>query len=130
MGTMKTLSAAVVGVAIALSAQVAAAYVVQIVTAVPLAAEGSAKDTAQIGAVVESAVRDVLAHAIAFTPTVVRVEDARIIGEQLYLVLLVADAEGEVLIEALAAGHPTGSESDLPSGDATGGSVGSGALRM
>ena len=127
---MKTLSAAVVGVAIALSAQVAAAYVVQVVTTVPLAAEVSTEDTAQLGAVVESAVRDVLAHAIAFTPTVVRVEDAHIIGERLYLVILIADAEGEAVIDELATAPSTGNESDTPSGDVTGGAVNSGAVPL
>jgi hypothetical protein len=107
---MKTLTAVVGGMAIALSAQVTAAYVVQVVTTVPVAAGTSLEDTSQLGDVVESAVRDVLAHAIAFTPTVVRIEDARIIGERLYLVLLIADAEGESIIEGLAADPAAGSE--------------------
>jgi hypothetical protein len=65
---MKTLSAAVVGLAIALLAQVAAAYVAQVVTTVPLAAEVNVEDTAELGAILASAVQDVPAHAIAFTP--------------------------------------------------------------
>jgi hypothetical protein len=128
---MKTLTAVVVGLAIALSTQVAGAYVVQVVTTVPLAASTGAQDT-QLGEVVESAIRDVLSHAIAFTPTVVRVEDARIVGERLYLVLLLADTEGEAIIEGLATDRAPGSEPDAPDADAerTGGVVRPGAVRL
>jgi len=127
---MKTLSAAVVGVAIALSAQVAAAYVAQIVTTVPLAAEVSVDDTAQLGAIVATAVQDVLAHAIAFTPTVVRIEDAHIVGGRLYLVLLIADADGEAIIESLGTDPSSAHESDTPSGDETGESHGADTLHL
>jgi hypothetical protein len=127
---MKTLSAALVGLAIALFAQVAAAYVAQVVTTVPLAAEVSVEDTAQLGAIVASAVQDVLAHAIAFTPTVVRIEDAHIIAGRLYLVLLIADAEGEAIIEGLGADPPSTDESDMPSDDETGESRGSTTLHL
>jgi hypothetical protein len=126
---MKTVSAAIVGVAIALFAQVASAYVVQIMTAVPLASEVSGEDTEQLGAAVESAVRDVLAHAIAFRPTVVKIQDARIIGTRLYLVLLMADAEDESVIEEQAA-DPDRSESETQDGDLTGDTVRSGAVRQ
>jgi hypothetical protein len=112
---MKTLSAVVAGLAIALSAQVAGAYVVQIVTTAPVAPGTRVEDTSQLGEVTVSAIRDVLSHAIAFTPTVVRIEDARIIGERLYLVLLIADADGEVTIEDLgAAGAKGGDEIGQP----------------
>ena len=127
---MKTLSAAVVGVAIALFAQVASAYVVQVMTAVPLAAAATAEDTAQLGVAVESAVRDVLAHAIAFTPTVVKVQDARIIGERLYLVLLIADAEDEAVIQEQPADPAAGGEPETQGGDVTGGTVQSGAIPL
>jgi hypothetical protein len=126
---MKTLSAVVVGVAVALYAQVAGAYLVQVVTTVPVAAGVSAEDTPQLADVVQSAVRDVLAHAIAFTPTVVRIEDARIIGERLYLVLHIADAEGESTIEGLAA-DPAESESKTQDTDRAGGSAHPGAVRL
>jgi hypothetical protein len=100
---MKTLFAIVIGLTIALSAQAAGAYVVQVVTTAPVTAAMSGGENAGLGDVVEAAIRDVLAHAIAFTPTVVRIEDARIIGERLYLVLLIADADGESTIEGLDA---------------------------
>ena len=103
---MKTLSTVIVGLAIALSAQSAGAYVVQVVTTVPVAKAISAEDTSPLEDAVESAIRDVLDKAIAFTPTVVRIEDARIIGTRLYLVLLIADAEGEATIDGLLKDTP------------------------
>jgi hypothetical protein len=127
---MKTLSAALVGLAIALFAQVAAAYVAQIVTTVPLAAEVSVEDTAQLGAIVATAIQDVLAHAIAFTPTVVRIEDAHIIGGRLYLILLITDADGEAVIEGLGADSSSADESNTPSGDEAGESRGADTLHL
>ena len=127
---MKTFSAAIVAVAIALSAQVAAAYVVQVVTTVPLTADVSTDDAAQLSAVVESAVRDVLAHAIAFTPAVVRLQDARIIGERLYLVLLIADAQDEAALDELAPDPSAGTAPETQSGDVTDGTVRSGAVPL
>jgi hypothetical protein len=115
--SMKTLSTAIVGLAIALSAQVAQAYVVQVVTTVPVAAATSAGDASELENVVQSAIRDVLQHAIAFIPSVVRIEDARIIGKQLYLVLLIADADGEAAIEGLSTDHPSPLEADPDSPD-------------
>jgi hypothetical protein len=128
---MKTLIAAVVGLAIALSTQVAGAYVVQVVTTVPVAAATDAQGTSQFGDVIESAIRDVLSHAIAFTPTVVRIEDARIVGRQLYLVLLIADAEGEATIEGLATDRAPEGQPDALDADAerTGG-VRPGAVQL
>jgi hypothetical protein len=116
---MKTLIAVAIGLTLALSTQVAGAYVIQVVTTAPVAAATGDGDRPGLGDVVEAAIRDVLDHAIAFTPTVVRIEDARIVGERLYLVLLIADAEGESTIEGLSAeqassgGDVTSSPEDL-----------------
>lgn len=41
----------------------------------------NAADDAQLKTALESAVDDVLAHAIAFTPTVVTLENVRVLGE-------------------------------------------------
>jgi hypothetical protein len=65
---MKTLSAALVGLTIALFAQVAAAFVAQVVTTVPLAAEVSVEDTAQLGAIVATADRGRAHHRRAALP--------------------------------------------------------------
>jgi hypothetical protein len=53
-------------------------------------------------------------NAIAFRPTVVRIEDARIIGKRLYLVLLLADADGEATIDRLGTDRTPESEPDAP----------------
>ena len=127
---MKTLSAVVVGLLVALSAQVAGAYVVQVVTAVPVEKAASAEDTSQLDEVVRSAIRDVLDHAIAFTPTVVRIEDARIVGAQLYLVLLVADAEGEATIEALLPDQTPDAKQEAPDAEGSAGIIHPGELRL
>jgi hypothetical protein len=37
----------------------------------------------------------VAAHAVAFTPTVVALIDARLIGDRIFLFVLLADQEGE-----------------------------------
>ena len=95
---MKMLTAAIAGLVIALMAQVAQAYVVQVVTTVPINTAASPPDTSQLGDDVASAIRDVVHHVIAFSPTFVRIQDARIIGTQLYLVVLLADADGEALL--------------------------------
>ena len=94
---MKMLTAAIAALVIALMAQVAQAYAVQVVTTVPINTATSPPDTSQLGDDVASAIRDVVRHVIAFSPTFVRIEDARIIGTQLYLVVLLADADGEAL---------------------------------
>ena len=129
---IKTLTAVVVGLAIALSTQVAGAYVIQVVTTVPVAAATGAPDTSQLDDVIEAAIRDVLSHAIAFTPTVVRIEDARIVGERLYLVLLIADAQGEAVIEGLAADRVPDNQPEASDADAerSGGIVRPGAIRL
>jgi hypothetical protein len=113
---MKTLTALVIGLAIVVSAQVAGAYVVQVVTTVPVATVTSAEGTSQLDALVQSAIRDVLEHAIAFIPATVRIEDARIVGERLYLVLLITDADGEATIEGLMTDRAPEGEPDA--GDA------------
>ena len=52
-------------------------------------------DETQVRNAVEAAIKDVLGHAIAFTPTVVTLENVQIVGDRLYLMLLIADADGE-----------------------------------
>jgi hypothetical protein len=133
---MKTFSAVVLGLAIVLSARVAPAYVVQVVTTASLMDATSGEAKSRLGDAVQAAIRDVLEHAIAFTPTVVRIEDARIIGERLYLVLLIADADGEATLEGLGTDHtrsdapdvespgpPDGGSPDAPDVKLEGGSV-------
>ena len=100
---MKALVAVLVGLAVAVSAHVAAAYVVVVATAVPITSAATT-DRTQLGNAVQSAIRDVLDHAIGFTPTVVTLQNAKVVGDRLYLLLFIADEDGESTIEALSGG--------------------------
>src|SRR5262245_49223526 len=50
---------------------------------------------------VESAVTDVLRRAIAFSPTIVTLEKATLVGNRLYLVLFLTDEDGETSASTL-----------------------------
>ena len=98
---MKGLLAGGIGLAIALFADPAAAYMLEITTSIPVASAG---DDAQLKAAVESAIDDVLHHAIAFTPTLMTLQTVRVIGDRIYLLLLIADGEGEEMMRKLPTG--------------------------
>lgn len=70
----------------------AEAYVVEVTTSVALE---TVRNEADVRDAVRTAVADVLSDVIAFKPTLVAMTGARVVGERLYLRLLVADAEGE-----------------------------------
>ena len=79
----------------------ASAYVAQILTSIPAAAgEGDQLENA-----VKAAVTDVLEHAIAFVPTVVDVRDVRVVGDRIYILLLIADDDGAAVVKALGEGN-------------------------
>jgi hypothetical protein len=98
--SMKRLLAVIIGLALVGSAHPAAAYVVAITTSIPTA---SVADNAQLKDALESAIDDVLHHAIAFTPTVVTLQNARVVGDRIYILLLIADADGEEMMKQLSA---------------------------
>ena len=75
---MKRVLAVIVTVALVESATPAMAYVVAITTSIDLA---SADDDEHLRRALEAAIDDVLHNAIAFAPTVVTVQDARVVGE-------------------------------------------------
>ena len=77
----------------------ASAFVVEVTTSV---AVRDAEDQATIRSAVQSAVDDVLKDAIAFTPTLVVLTRAMVVGERLYLRLLIADEDGERTVNDLA----------------------------
>ena len=109
---MKVFIATLVALVIGTTGTPALAYVVVVTTSVPATSAG---DETQLKTVVESAVKDVLAHAVAFTPTLVTLENARLLGDRIYLVLLIADADGEKSLEALSALQPPREEpADVP----------------
>jgi hypothetical protein len=92
---MKTLVALAVALALATSAHVASAYVAVVGTAIAMPSASDAEQSGHLEEVVWAAIRDVLEHAVAFTPTVVKIEDARIIGDRLYLFIFLSDEGGE-----------------------------------
>jgi len=105
---MKNFIAAIVGLALMGLATPAGAYVVEITTSIGLA---SVADKDQLRDAVESAIVDVLTNAIAFSPTVVTIKDARVVADRMYLFLLIADAGGERTLEMIPAGRPAPSDS-------------------
>lgn len=109
---MKTLVAAVFGLAVAVSANVATAYMAEVTTTIPMTSIATAQNTMELGAVVQSAIRDVLDHAIAFTPIVVTLEAATVVGDLLYLRLLVADEDGRSALDALSKEHEPEADPD------------------
>jgi hypothetical protein len=58
-------------------------------------------DDDDLKAAITSAVDDVLSHAIAFSPTFVTVQTARLIGGRVYILLLIGDDDGEKMLEKL-----------------------------
>jgi hypothetical protein len=106
---MKTFLAAIAGIALVACATPARAYVVEITTSIDLA---EVTDKAQLRHALESAVDDILNHAIAFSPTVVTVQNARVVGERMYILLLIADADGEKTLETISVHGPARSDSN------------------
>ena len=104
---MKRALAASVGLVIAALATTASAHVVAITTSIPAV---TAADDADLKVALESAIDDVVSHAIRFTPTLVTLQTARLVGDRIYIVLLIVDHDGEELMKQLADG-----ETDPPS---------------
>jgi hypothetical protein len=79
----------------------ACAYLVEVTTSV---AVNEADDQTTIKTAVQSAVDGVLRDAIAFKPTLVVLTRALVVGERLYIRLLIADQEGEQTAKDLVDG--------------------------
>lgn len=86
------------GLATLVVATPAPAYVVEAITAIP-AAEG--EDRTRLDGAIQAAIDDVATHAVAFTPTVVALLDAKLIGDRIFLFVLLADREGERAVKVL-----------------------------
>jgi len=93
--SMKTVVAVAVALTLAASAHAASAYVAVVGTVIPIPSASDAERSGHFEAVVWAAIRDVLEHAVAFTPTVVTIEDARVVGDRLYLFIFLSDEGGE-----------------------------------
>jgi len=88
----KIMLTTLIALSLAAWATPAMAHVLQIAASIPVA---SGADDTQLTVALNSAIDDILQHALAFAPTVVTVRDARVIGGRIYILLLIADGEGE-----------------------------------
>jgi len=90
----------ILGLALLTTASPAAAYIIEALTSISAAA---AADKTTLEAAIRAAVDDIATHAVAFTPTVVSLREAKLVGDRIYLFVLLADAAGEAEIEVLNA---------------------------
>ncbi len=109
--TMRYLVAAVAITAAALFAPPAHAHIVQATTSLSLT-DVDVGDKAQLEQALQSAVDEVLSDVIAFTPSLVTLTDAEVVGERLYVRLLIADEAGERMLHDLNQGDLLGSPDD------------------
>jgi hypothetical protein len=105
---MKTLLlATIVGIAaVAASTTPASAHLVAVATSVDATNIEAAADLEKA---VEGAVADVLQRAIAFTPTFVTLQNSRVVGRRIYIMLLIGDRDGEETLKTLRALDEAGS---------------------
>jgi hypothetical protein len=111
---MKPVLMTLIGLAIAAFATTASAHVVAITTSIPATEASSDVD---LRAALESAVDDAVKHAIGFTPTAVTLQDARRVGERIYLTFLIVDHDGEELMKQLATDEANDSPESLADPD-------------
>jgi hypothetical protein len=101
MAKIRALSiVAILGLALLATARPAGAYVIEALTSIS-ADEAGDKETLEKA--ILAAVDDLATHAVAFVPTVVSLREAKLVGDRIYLFVLLADAEGEAEIEVLKA---------------------------
>ena len=100
---MKTWMAAAAALGLAWFATPADAYVVEVMTTVAVA---DANDQAELRQALQTAVDGVLKGAIAFEPTLVVLTRALVVGDRLYVRLLIADKEGERTVEEFGSKDP------------------------
>ena len=102
MPTMRSISfGAALGVALLSSASPASAYIVEALTFIPATA---AHDKTELETAIRTAVVDVAIHAVAFIPAVVSIREVRLVGDRIYLFVLLADEAGAAEVKALKAG--------------------------
>ena len=94
---------ATLGLALLTTARPAAAYVIEALASIPA---GDAVDKPSLEKAIRAAIDDIATHAVAFTPTVVSLREAKLVGDRIYLFVLIADAAGEAEIEILKAASP------------------------
>ena len=101
MAKIRARSIAVaLGLTLLLTAAPAKAYVVEALTSI---SAGQAADKTTLEKAIQVAVNDIATHAVAFKPTIVSLREAKLVGNRIYLFVLLADAAGEAEIEILKA---------------------------
>jgi hypothetical protein len=103
---MKLVLATIIALGTAAFVTTASAHVVEITTSIPAA---KAADDAALREALEAAIDDAVKHAIGFTPTLISLQNARLVGGRIYIMLLVADKSGEELMNQLAADEASSS---------------------
>jgi|SRR2546422_9254865 len=106
---MRTMLAALLGIALVAAAAPAFAHVVEVTTAVSLA---DVDDQETLTAAIHAAVNEAIEGTVAFKPTLVALTRANVIGERLYVRLLMADAEGEEMLRDLVTDGPSAGSDD------------------
>src|SRR6266702_730850 len=100
---MRTMLAALLGIALVAASAPAFAHVVEVTTAVSLA---DVEDQETLTAAIRAAVNEAMESAVGFKPTLIALTRANVIGERLYVRLLMADAEGEAMLRDLVGDRP------------------------
>jgi hypothetical protein len=109
---MRTMLAALLGLALVAASAPAFAHVVEVTTAVSLT---DVEDQETLTAAIRAAVNEAMESAVGFKPTLIALTRANVIGERLYVRLLMADAEGEEMLRDLAPdGPPSGTDDGAP----------------
>jgi hypothetical protein len=104
MAKIRALSIAMLlGLAVLMTASPAAAYVIEALISI---SADEAVDEPTLEKATRAAVADVATHAVAFTPTLVSLREAQLVGHRIDLFVLLADAAGEAEIEVMKAGAP------------------------
>jgi len=96
---VKLIAAALAALVLVAVVRPATAFVVEVTTSI---AVSDADDQAILKSALQTAVDGVLKDAIAFRPTLVVLTRALVMGDRLYIRLLVADQEGEQTVKDLA----------------------------
>ena len=101
MMTIRSLSIlAALGLTLLTPAGSASAYVIEALTSIP---SEQGRDKVDLERAIRAAVDDVATHAVGFRPTVVSLREAKLIGDRIYLFVLITDAAGEQELEILKA---------------------------
>jgi hypothetical protein len=105
---MRRLAAALA--LVVLMSSPAAAFLVEVTTSIAVT---GTEDRGQLQNALMTAVDDVLKEAIAFTPTLIVLTHAALVGDRLYVRLLVADSDGERTFDELQGPVATPTETEL-----------------